>query len=461
VVNLPSYRDSTLAINPIHSYPEISSTMASSPAIQNCTPGAIPSPSVFGAQFVDIIAQPVLNFTNSGFDTPLWLNHGLLPNTSVDFCNITLTHTHPGKNDTLRTQIWLPLNPKWNNRMLMAGGGGWSAGFEAAFSSIYGSLTEGYATLTVDGGVDNGNSSTSKAWAQTSPGNVDYDQLQNFVFNGLIDGAMAGKQVIENFYGSSPDYSYWSGCSQGGRQGYMFAQRFPDVFDGIAAAAPAINWNPLFFSALFPKQVLYELAQNGLKEFPHECEFLSLRQAAIAACDGNDGLVDGLVSDPDMCNFDPRSLIGSPVNCSSSGGPSAISESAALAMHAQWNGAETSNGSSLWYPYGYEADPTSFIGTLVNTCSSNGTCVPFQESLFTDWLRLFVKKNPNYDSTNMTRQEYVSAYKAGTREYNSIIGTDDANLEEFRAAGGKLLTYHGLVIHHLHNCRYIALTNLV
>ncbi|KAH7337357.1 hypothetical protein BKA66DRAFT_374630, partial [Pyrenochaeta sp. MPI-SDFR-AT-0127] len=71
----------------------------------------------------------------------------------VDFCNVTLTHTHPGKNDTLRTQIWLPLNPKWNSRKLMAGGGGWSAGFESSASSMYGAVADGYATSTVDGGI--------------------------------------------------------------------------------------------------------------------------------------------------------------------------------------------------------------------------------------------------------------------------------------------------------------------
>lgn len=108
---------------------------------------------------------------------------------------------------------------------------------------------------------------------------------------------MATKQVIESFYGRGPDYSYWNGCSQGGRQGYMFAQKFPEAFDGIAAAAPAINWSSFFFSSTFPQQVLSELAQNGLERFPHDCEFLSLRRAAIAACDANGGPVDGLISD--------------------------------------------------------------------------------------------------------------------------------------------------------------------
>ena len=178
--------------------------------------------------------------------------------------------------------------------MVMAGGGGWSAGFEQAAPGMFGGLTEGFATSSVDGGVQIENALSVASWALTSPGNVDYNALQNFAFNGLIDGAMTTKQVIESFYGHGPNYSYWNGCPQGGRQGYMFAQKFPEVFDGIAAAAPAINWSSFFFfSSTFPQQVLSELAQNGLERFPHECEFLSRRRAVIAAGDANGGPVDG------------------------------------------------------------------------------------------------------------------------------------------------------------------------
>jgi feruloyl esterase len=327
--------------------------MALHQAIGNCTPGAIPYPVIFGAEFVAIEAQPVLNYTGSDIEIRLWHNHDLLPNNiSVDFCNVTLTHAHPGKNDTLRTRIWLPLNPTWNSRMLMAGGGGWSAGIDQAAPGMFGGLTEGFATSLVDGGVHIENPTSVASWALTSPGNVDYNALQNFAFNGLIDGAMATKQVIESFYGHGPDYSYWNGCSQGGRQGYMFAQRFPDIFDGIAAAAPTINWSPLFLSSTFPQQVLFELAQDGLKDFPHKCELLSLRQAAIAACDDNDGLMHRLISDPESCKFNARSMIGSPANCSSSGEPSLISEAAALAMTAMWKGAQQ----AIEHSYGIPMD---------------------------------------------------------------------------------------------------------
>jgi feruloyl esterase len=306
-------------------------------------------------------------------------------------------------------------------------------------------VTGGYASATVDGGVENENGSSVAEWALSSPGNVDYNALQDFAFNGLIDGALIAKSIIKTFYHSPPTYSYWDGCSQGGRQGYLFAQRFPDVFDGIAAAAPAINWSPFFFAGTYPHQVFYELNTTG---FPHPCEFEALEKAAIAACDGLDGLTDGLISDPDKCYVDPRTLVGSTVNCSATGGPSTISANAAIIMEAVWEGPRTQNGSFLWYPAGYEVNGGSLEAPgpeiLGSTCN-NGTCTPLRATLFTDWIKYFVEKNPNYNLNNMTRVEWVENFVAGEREYKSIMNTDFPDLSGLRRSGGKLLTWHGLV----------------
>jgi hypothetical protein len=306
-------------------------------------------------------------------------------------------------------------------------------------------VTGGYASATVDGGVEHENGSSVAEWALTSPGNVDYNALQDFAFNGLIDGALIAKSIIKTFYHSPPTYSYWDGCSQGGRQGYLFAQRFPDVFDGIAAAAPAINWSPFFFAGTYPHQVFYELNATG---FPHPCEFEALEKAAIAACDGLDGLIDGLISDPDKCYIDPRTLVGSAVNCSATGGPSTISANAAIIMEAVWEGPRTQNGSFLWYPAGYEVNGGSLEAPgpeIIGSTCNNGTCTPLRATLFTDWIKYFIEKNPDYNLNNMTRAEWVEDFVAGEREYKSIINTDFPDLSGLRRSGGKLLTWHGLV----------------
>jgi hypothetical protein len=128
--------------------------------------------------------------------------------------------------------------------------------------------------------------------------------------------------------------------------------------------------------------------------------------ATIAACNGNNGLVNSLISDPRSCEFDVRCMVGSPANCTSPGGPSLISEAAALVMNALWS----SNETSLWYPHGYKTDSTGFCATLKNTCSDNGTWIPSRHSLLTDWIKYFIEKNPDYQLDNMIYRDCVSAF---------------------------------------------------
>ena len=302
---------------------------------------------------------------------------------------------------------------------------------------MFAAVSEGYATSGVDGGVPTTDFLSAKEWALTSPGNVDYNRLQDFAVTGLYDGALISKSVVESFYGRPADYSYWSGCLQGGRQGHMFAQRYPDIFDGIAAAAPAINWAQFFTGQTFPQLVLSELG-----EVPHPCEYETLTKAVIDACDANDGLIDGLISHPDACSFDPYQLVGTPVECSEPG-PSVISKAAAAAMDAVWHGTRTANGSLLWPGTGYETSVTN--GVLATQCSGDGTCASPRLSLFTDFITYFVEKNAEFNIDSLTRDDFVRVFKKGVREYSSILNTDVPDLSEFRAAGGKMLTYHGLV----------------
>ncbi|CAG5186738.1 uncharacterized protein ALTATR162_LOCUS11689 [Alternaria atra] len=330
----------------------------SSPAIAgSCASATISTPSIFGARILSIEATIVQNYAYASSIYNVVANHGHYPDTTIDFCNVTVTHTHPGTDDTLHTEVWLPLRPSWNGRLQMAGGGGWVAGLdELARGTMFTALSEGYVTSRVDAGIPTTDFTTAKDWALTSPGNVNYNRLQNFAMIGLHDGALITKSVIKSFYGRPADYSYWSGCSQGGRQGHMFAQRYPDVFDGIAVSAPAINWAPFFVGQTFPQQVLYELG-----EFPHTCEYDTLTAAVIKAYDGNDGLLDGLISHPDSCSFDPYELVGTPVNCNVPGAPAVISKAAAAAMDAAWHGTRAADGSLLWSSSGYEANTTNGV----------------------------------------------------------------------------------------------------
>lgn len=109
----------------------------------------------------------------------------------------------------------------------------------------------------------------------------------------------------------------------------MIAQRYPDAFDGIAASAPAFYWNNFLFSDLWPTFVM-----KTLGVFPPACEFSAITDAVVSACDGLDGVVDGVVADIDVCNFDATSMVGRPINCSTFDTQRTISAAAATIMNA-------------------------------------------------------------------------------------------------------------------------------
>lgn len=157
---------------------------------------------------------------------------------SVQLCQVTVHYTHPGQNDGVNTLIAMPLVAgDWNERFQMVGGGGWGTGYP---NNMFAAAAEGYSSVATDGGHDN-NAPTAD-WGLVSEGNVNWPLFWNFAVDALNEGASLGRQATELYYGTPPKYSYFNGCSTGGRQGHIMAQQHPEQFDGILAGAPAINW---------------------------------------------------------------------------------------------------------------------------------------------------------------------------------------------------------------------------
>jgi hypothetical protein len=255
--------------------------------------------------------------------------------------------------------------------------------------------------------------------------------------------AIIGKALINSFYGQPQAYSYWSGCPQGICQGFMLAQRYPNAYDGITAAAPALKR-----VEFVPASSRAQIVMNLMGEFPRAYELNAITEAAISSCDSSDGLIDGLVSDPDVCKFDPISLVDHSINCTETGSIIQISAAAAIVANATWTGPRTADGGLLWY--GIESqtgltESTSGLGYAMTSCA-NYTCMGVPTGLGEPWLTFFVKKNPARDYTKIySVEEYASLFHASVQEFDSLIGTSDPDLSSFQAAGGKLITYHGLV----------------
>ncbi|KAI1850058.1 hypothetical protein JX266_004437 [Neoarthrinium moseri] len=396
-----------------------------------CNPSSFPSPNVPGTNISNIIAEPVLNFSG---EAPWYYNFNNpgITVANATFCNVTVTYDHPGQNDLTAVRAYLPISsPAWNGRFQAVGGGGWVAGMgEVSFLQMIGALGNGYATITTDASLANP-LGEADSWAMVSEGNVNLYKLQNLASASLRDEALIGKSLIHSFYGEAPQYSYWSGCSQGGRQGMQLAQRYPGLYDGIAASAPAVNWAESVAAIFWPQLVINQLL-GGTK--PADCEVNRLTALAIETCDGLDGIVDGIVSDIALCEetFNAFDYVGTSFTCASTNQSTSVSRGAAVFANATWQGPRTADGRFLWHGLNIGAPITDAVN------------VGNRQAIGAEWLRLFVKKNSTFDVNSMILDEYEWLFHRGVAEYDSIIGTSDANLREFKRRNGKLMTFHGL-----------------
>lgn len=227
----------------------------------------------------------------------------------------------------------------------------------------------------------------------------------------------------------------------------MLAQRYPDAYDGIHACAPAYNWNELFAFTLWP-----QLVMQWIDYFPYPCELHALVEAAIEACDMNDGVVDSIISDDSACDFDPFSLVGKTFFCADTNTTNTITKEAATIAKATWTGPRTVNNEFVWYGSnvgsqlsGSTAGLTSDIGPAMTACSQNGTCVGVPLGLGENWLKYFVENDIDWNWRNMTHADLSYDTAKSIKLYDPIIGTNDPDLTSFYKRGGKILGYHGMV----------------
>jgi hypothetical protein len=217
----------------------------------------------------------------------------------------------------------------------------------------------------------------------------------------------------------------------------MLAQRYPTAYDGIAAGAPPLHWTNNLLAMLWPQQFM-----SMLGKYPYPCEVQAIDAAATLACDGLDGLVDGVVNDVDGClaSFDPFELVGQAItDCPEI---SEISWTAAAVVNATWQGMRNSHGTNVWP--GPTPGTDLAIG-VANTDCSAGTCQGVLPFVAVPWVLQFINRGADLDLTNLTHAEFDELVHRGHQRYRSIMEADDPDLSAFRNAGGKMVTYHGLV----------------
>lgn len=143
---------------------------------------------------------------------------------------------------------------------------------------------QGYATAATDAGYHYDPFSTADPWLMASPGNLNYPLLTNFAHRPVHEMTIIGKHVVGEYFGQPPAFSYWSGCSTGGRQGLTSALLYPNNYDGILTGCPALNFPQLMVAMYWP-----QLVMNHLGAYPEACQFEAVKAAAVEACDELDG----------------------------------------------------------------------------------------------------------------------------------------------------------------------------
>lgn len=208
------------------------------------------------------------------------------------FCRVRV-EDRPSADSDIRTEVWLPLGG-WNGKLRGQGNGGFAGNID--YPGLAAAVAEGYASV----GTDTGHIGGQPTFALGHP-----EKVKDFGWRAVHDMTVQAKQVATAFYSQPIAHSYFTACSDGGREALMEVERFPQDYDGVLAGAPAYNWSGLLSGGAAGEQALHASPASQITA----AQLPLIANAALAACDANDGLKDGILSDPAHCGFDPSTLL--------------------------------------------------------------------------------------------------------------------------------------------------------
>ena len=289
-------------------------------------------------------------------------------------------------------------------------------------------VTSGYATASTDCGVPESELLTGN-WVLKSNGTLNWPLIQDFASAGIHDMTVVGKAVTAAFYVHAPGYTYFYGCSTGGREGLMEAQKYPAGSNGIVSGAPAINW-----TKFVPAEIWPQLVMNESHDFLPTCKEDAFTEAVIKAC-GHGPVADGWINDPAACHWNANKLVGLVTPCS------VITSTDAAVMNKIWQGPTTVQGKKLWY--GLERG-ASLAGLAATATSAAGVTTGEPFPITVSWLGTWLQKNPSWNWQTLTYAQFDQLFDQSVSEFSSVIATDNPDLSGFRNDGGKILIWHGL-----------------
>jgi feruloyl esterase len=335
------------------------------------------------------------------------------------FCRVAAT-----VEKEVRIELWMP--KAWNHKLVAVGNGGLAGSI--SYAAMAKPLLQGYAASSTDTGHQ-APTTTDGEWALGH-----YDRIVNFADRATHLMAEADEVVLQHYYGAQPAHAYFTGCSQGGHEALIEAQRYPNDFDGIVAGDPANNWTHHYVGG----HLWTALAVDG-DGYLTEDKVQLLADAVNAQCDGLDGVKDGVLNDPRRCKFRPEALL-----CHGSDTSKCLTATQVAAVEKIWSGLRTPEGQQI-YP-GLMPGGEAGTGGWASYITGNGPGTGRHALLSAPFFRFFVFDDPTWDMRTFhfaAKDGFDSDIDRTDTKLGALFNAVNPDLSQFRARGGKLIHYHG------------------
>ena len=367
----------------------------------------------------DVAFETIEVVTSGTFKSVAGETHPALP----PFCRVVGRAT-PRPASSIGFEVWLPLE-KWNGRYVQVGNGGLAG--VIFYLELADMLRRGYATAATDNG--HVASPVDGRWAIGQP-----EKVADFGYRAVHETRGIAGGITERFFGKAPKRHYFYGCSQGGREAHVEAQRFPEDFDGIVAGSPANDWISLLSGFVWASQAVHGKPES----FIPEAKLPTIQKAAIAACDRHDGVADGQIGRPSACRFDPAVL-----QCSGADSSECLTAPQVEALKKVYGGLkDPASGQviSPGYAAGAEAELSPLGGGLrsyvFGAAPGQSLDILFAMGFFGG----MVFEDPAWDwkKFDFTRDVKIARDKLG-----AVLDATNPDMSGFAGRGGKFLQYHG------------------
>lgn len=325
--------------------------------------------------------------------------------------------------DNINFEVWLP--ERWNGKFLGVGNGGYAGAISyyagprvGPSMALINGLQRGYAVASTDTGhAMNMANPFDASWGRGRP-----DLIEDYAHRAIHKMTVAAKAIVSAHYGRPASRAYFDGCSGGGRQGLVEAERYPADYDGVVAGAPANPFTPLMAG-------LSTVGRNVLgspDSVLPAAKLALIHKAVLAKCDKLDGVEDGALEDPRQCRFDPGEL-----QCSAGNGGDCLTVAQVRSARALYADATLPNGRQIFpgFEVSSEGDP------LMSLTIGGPRPFPISDGFYTHW----VHNDPSWD---FRRFRLESDGIAGISRFGALLDAGP-DLRRFKARGGRLILWHG------------------